>query len=164
MSRCFEVISPEQFQKDFSAGTCASCDTIMLPKRATARSAGYDIFSPVSFVLQPGESKVVPTGLKVQMPDNEHLDIRVRSSMGFKKNVRLKNQLGLVDADYYNNEGNEGHIFVAIQNEGDKTLRVVTGDAIAQGTFIQHLLVDGDWYGEGEARTGGIGSTSSKDD
>ena len=55
----------------------------------------------------------------------------VRSSMGFKYNVRLCNQVGVIDADYYNNADNEGHIWLRVQNEGDKTVEFKKGVAIA---------------------------------
>ncbi len=64
--------------------------------------------------------------------------------MGFKYNIRLCNQVGVIDADYYNNPDNEGHIFVKIQNEGDKEVTIKKGDAIAQGIFMKFLITDSD--------------------
>ena len=52
------------------------------------------------------------------------------------------NQIGVIDKDYYNNKDNEGHIFVKLQNEGDKDYIVKKGDAIIQGLFIKYLTVD----------------------
>ena len=68
----------------------------------------------------------------------------VRSSMGFKYNVRLCNQVGVIDADYYNNEDNEGHIWLRIQNEGDKAVEFKKGEAIAQGIFMKYLTTNSD--------------------
>ncbi len=56
------------------------------------------------------------------MNEDEVLFLIVRSSMGFKYNVRLCNQVGIIDKDYYNNIDNEGHIFIKIQNEGTKII------------------------------------------
>ena len=92
------------------------------------------------------------------MNGDEYLAILVRSSMGFKYNVRLCNQVGIVDSDYYNNPDNEGHIFVALKNEGDKVFKVEKGDRYAQGIFQKYLLTDDD-DADGE-RTGGFGSTN----
>ncbi len=79
------------------------------------------------------------------MNDGEVLLLFVRSSMGFKYNVRLCNQVGVIDKDYYNNVDNvdnEGHIFVKLQNEGMKDYVVHKGDKICQGIFIKYLLTE----------------------
>ena len=70
--------------------------------------------------------------------------IVVRSSMGFKYNIRLVNQVGIIDFDYYNNQNNEGHIFIKIQNEGTETVKFKAGEAIAQGIFLKYLITKSD--------------------
>ena len=93
------------------------------------------------------------------MNEDEFLALLVRSSMGFKYNIRLCNQVGIVDSDYYNNPDNEGHMFIALKNEGEKIFTINKGDKYAQGIFQKYLLTDDD-----EAtgsRTGGIGSTNN---
>ncbi len=109
--------------------------------------------------LNPGEIKKIPTGIKAAMNENEVLNVYVRSSVGFKYNVRLCNQVGIIDADYYNNENNEGHIFVALQNHGDKIFTVNKGDRLVQGVFFNYLTVDNEVLID-NSRSGGIGSTS----
>jgi dUTP pyrophosphatase len=133
-----------------------------LPQRATKKSAGYDFYALYNFTLDVGDEIKIPTGIKVYMQDDEQLDIRVRSSSGFKYNIRLKNQLGLIDADYYNNQDNEGHIWIALKNEGNRSWIVKKGDAIAQGTFHKYLIVDND-VSVNEERVGGIGSSNKQD-
>ena len=64
--------------------------------------------------------------------------------MGFKYNIRLVNQVGVIDADYYNNENNEGHIFIKIKNEGENTVHFKAGQAIAQGIFFKYLTTKSD--------------------
>ena len=155
--RKFEKISYEQFEKDI-ASDLELYNSLILPKRGTKYSAGYDIYSLEDFTLKPNETKKIATGLKADMMEDEVLYILVRSSMGFKYNVRLCNQVGVVDKDYYNNEGNEGHIFIKIKNEGEKDFVVKKGDAIAQGIFMKYLITDDD---EANAtRMGGFGSTN----
>jgi dUTP pyrophosphatase len=154
--RKFEKISVEQYEKDLKE--LCSYEDISIPTRSTKHSAGYDFKSPIEFTLNPGESKKVPTGIKASMNEDEFLAILVRSSMGFKYNIRLCNQVGIVDSDYYNNPDNEGHIFVALKNEGDKVFKVEKGDRYAQGIFQKYLLTDDD-DADGE-RTGGFGSTN----
>ena len=153
--RKFEKISEEQYKKDLE-GKCEYSD-ISLPQRSTKNSAGYDFKSPIEFELKPGESIKVPTGIKVAMENDEYLMIFVRSSMGFKYNIRLCNQVGIVDSDYYNNPDNEGHMYVKIQNEGTEVLKINKGDRFAQGIFNKYYLVDDDIATED--RTGGFGST-----
>ena len=153
--RKFEKISEEQYNKDLKE--VCSYEDIAIPTRSTKHSAGYDFKSPMDFVLNPGESKKVPTGIKASMNEDEFLAIFVRSSMGFKYNIRLCNQVGIVDSDYYNNPDNEGHIFIKIQNEGTEELTINKGDRFAQGIFMNFLITDDDMsFGD---RTGGFGST-----
>ena len=79
-----------------------------------------------------------------------------RSGLGFKYKVRLNNTVGVVDADYYFSD-NEGHIFIKITNEGDKPVIVKTGDAFAQGIFMEYGITEDDRVEE--SRNGGFGST-----
>lgn len=139
--RCFEKISFEQFSKDISDDR-ELYETYNLPRRDTKFAAGYDIYSLEDFILKPTEIIKIPTGVKANMNDDEVLLLVDRSSQGFKYNVRMCNQVGVIDKDYYNNKDNEGHIFVKLQNEGDKDYIVKKGDAIIQGLFIKYLTVD----------------------
>ena len=95
-------------------------DDLPLPKRGTKSSAGYDFYAPYDFTLEPGKTIIVPTGIKVDMNKDEIFAMYVRSSTGFKFNVRLCNQVGIIDADFYNNPSNEGHIMIAFHNHGEK--------------------------------------------
>jgi len=155
--RYFEKISFEQFKIDV-------CDDInlyneyKLPKRATKNSAGYDFYSLFDFTLKPNEIKKIPLGIKMNMNSDEMLMLVVRSSQGFKYNVRLVNQIGIFESDYYNNPSNEGHAWVKLQNHGDKDYVVKKGDAICQGIFTKFLTVDNEEEILNE-RNGGLGST-----
>ena len=153
--RKFEIISKNEFEKDLKR--MCNYEDITLPTRSTKHSAGYDFKSPIDFELQPNESIKIPTGIKVCMNEDEYLSILVRSSMGFKYNIRLCNQVGIVDSDYYNNPDNEGHIFIKIKNEGDQVLTIKKGDRFAQGIFSKYLLTDDD--SADKDRIGGFGST-----
>lgn len=139
--RRFEKISYEQFKKDVLDDK-ELYDGYNLPKRSTKFSAGYDFESIVDFVIKPGQNRIIPTGIKVEMNDSEALLLAVRSSQGFKYNVRLCNQVGIIDKDYYNNEKNEGHIFIKLYNEGTEDYIVKRKDKIIQGLFINYLIVD----------------------
>lgn len=152
--RKFEKISFRQFAKDVADG---NYDDILLPVRKTKCSAGYDFISFLDIVIKPGEIVKVPTGVKVELNEDEYLSIYVRSSMGFKYNIRMCNQVGIVDADYYNNSSNEGHLWVCLQNEGDKEYVISKGTAFAQGIISKYLICDDD--DAVGIRSGGFGST-----
>jgi len=139
--RRFEKISWDQFKKDIGNDKKLYKE-YQLPKRKTEKAAAYDFLALRDFVLKPGEVKKIPTGIKVQMQEDEVLLLIVRSGMGFKWNVRMCNQVGVIDADYYSNDDNEGHIWIKLQNEGNEDYIVKKGDGIIQGMFINYLKVD----------------------
>ena len=139
--RKFEKISFEQFKKDIFDDR-ELYNSYSLPRRDTASAAGYDFYSLYDYTLKPGEIMKIPTGIKATMEGDEVLFLLVRSSMGFKWNVRMCNQVGVIDSDYYNNSSNEGHLWIRIQNEGDKDYIVKKGEAMCQGVFFKYLTVD----------------------
>lgn len=141
--RDFEKISFKQFCKDIKEDE-KLYNEYKLPIRDSIASAGYDIFLLEDIELKPNETIKIPTGIKAYFENDEVLVLVVRSSMGFKFNVRLVNQVGIIDADYYNNKDNEGHIFVKIQNEGKETVKFRDGEAIAQGIFLKYLTTKSD--------------------
>ena len=93
------------------------------------------------------------------MNDKEVLMIYIRSSLGFKFNIRMCNGTGIIDKDYYNNKDNEGHIFVKLQNEGNTPKKFKKGENIVQGIFLNYLTVDNEMEITKE-RVGGVGSTN----
>lgn len=162
----FEKISFEQFKKDCQANLTEqpseerlrkAYDDIKLPKQATAGSAGHDFMSLCQFTLAPGQSLIIPTGIKVFMEPGWFLAIYPRSSLGFKYKAKLDNTVGIIDLDYYNNPKNEGHVMVKISNCGDQVFTVNPGDRFVQGIFQPYGVVYGS-KAEG-TRTGGFGST-----
>ncbi len=158
MDRYFEKISYDQFAKDI-VDDRELYDNYLLPSRGSKFSAGYDFFAICDMILKPGEIKKIPTGYKAHFLGDEMLLIIVRSSMGFQYNVRMCNQVGVIDGDYYNNSSNEGHMWVALQNEGDKDYIIHRGDAYVQGIFTKFLTC-GD--SPSDIRIGGIGSTNKE--
>ncbi len=155
----FEKVSYEQFVNDCENSTQQMYDEIILPRRATKGSAGYDFFAPFDFSLKPGETIKVPTGIRAKIDEAWVLNIYPRSGLGFKYRLQLDNTVGIIDSDYYNSS-NEGHIMIKITNNSleGKTVDVKGGTAFAQGIFLEYgITVDDETEG---IRDGGFGSTT----
>lgn len=154
---------------------------INTPKRGTAFSAGYD-FEAAETVTIPSifkqfekfkynelfrseteedrkapQGTLVQTGIKAQMPEGQFLDLYSRSSNFNKLGLVLANSVGVIDKDYYNNPGNEGHIMFNFINYGFVDVVIQKGDRIGQGVFVDFYKTDDD-EAEGE-RADGFGST-----
>lgn len=143
--------------RGFEVVTSFSDKGINIPVRKTACSAGYDIEAAESVEILPGAMVKIATGIKAYMQNDEYLGIHIRSSLGINRQLMLANCQGIIDADYYNNPDNEGHIIIALRNMGDETVMIQKGDRIAQGIFYRYLVSDGD-TAKG-TREGGFGST-----
>lgn len=149
----FKEFSKEDIKKIY--------DEIMIPKRATKGSAGYDFYAPFSFFLKPGQSIKVPTGIRVKMEDNWVLQLYPRSGLGFKYRLQLNNTVGIIDSDYFYSD-NEGHIFAKLTNDSNegKELSIEKGTGFMQGIFIEYgITIDDEVQ---ESRNGGFGSTTNK--
>ena len=133
-------------------------ENINIPKRATNGSAGYDIEAAEDMVINPGETVMVPTGLKVSIETDEVLFIFNRSSMGAKRQLMLPNGVGVIDSDYYDNPTNEGAISVLLYNFGRYPQEIKKGERIAQGIFMKYLTTADDQKSD-KIRSGGFGSS-----
>ncbi len=163
----FEKVSFEQFKKDFDdeKPDCGGenvreiYDDIILPRRATKGSAGYDLFAPYDIVLGPCETTKVITGIRVRIDEGWVFMIYPRSGLGFKYRMQLNNTVGIIDSDYYGSD-NEGHIQVKITNDSKegKTLKIPAGTGFAQGVFTEFGITDDDDVSD--MRNGGFGSTT----
>lgn len=148
---------------------------INVPKRQTVRAAGYDFEAVEDMIIPsvwkkmaervftdqqgPLKATLIPTGVKAYMLDDEYLQLSIRSGMSLKTGLMLANGVGIVDADYYNNSDNEGHIMFPVHNFGFKDKLIKKGERIGQGVFLNFLKVDGD-KAAGQ-RNGGFGSTGT---
>ena len=158
----FEKISLEQWHKDYGDDSEGNSDKILeeiikIPTRATQKSAGYDIVTPIDIDLKPGEMVKFPTGLRCKIENGWFLGIFPKSGLGFKYSLRLSNSTGIIDEDYYHQD-NEGHIWAKMQNDGEKEFHIEKGKAVCQGIFLPYgLTYDDDADG---IRNGGLGSTN----
>ena len=128
---------------------------IKLPTRGTSKAAAYDFYSNDTYTIEPNKIAKIWTDVKSYMGENEVLLLDVRSSMGGK--FMLANTIGVIDADYYSNDGNDGNIGIFLKNISDETLIVNEGDRIAQGMFFTYLVADNG--NTDDVRTGGFGSS-----
>ena len=135
---------------------------INLPIRKTKYSAGYDVEAAENTIIpafKPGmKPTLVKTGVKAYMQENEYLMLANRSSNPSKKGLVLANSVGIIDADYYENQDNDGHIMFAFYNKKNEDIEIKKGDCIGQAIFLPFLIVDND-VAEG-MRIGGFGSTN----
>jgi dUTP pyrophosphatase len=164
-------------KRGFERLSCIKHDFPM-PKRGSLFSAGYDIcvIHPKVFemmkegmtigsawdLLKDREKFVckasgvkLPTGIKAYMMPDEYLQIHIRSSVGIKQGICLKNTTGIIDSDYYNNPDNEGHILIALNVPIFEFKEPM--ERICQGIFTKYLVTDNDSVCD--KRKGGIGST-----
>nr|MBO4517306.1 deoxyuridine 5'-triphosphate nucleotidohydrolase [Clostridia bacterium] len=151
----FYKVSKTEYLK---SGTEETYNGIILPKRATKGSAGYDFFAPETFSLLPKETVKIATGVRAEIKDGWVLMLFPRSGLGFKYRLTLDNTVGVIDSDYFNAD-NEGHIFIKMTNCGDKPLTVEKGKAFAQGVFLPFGITVDDV--SDKERTGGMGSTDA---
>ena len=168
----FEKVSREQYAKDFTfmreMGVSGMEEDIIndcyskltLPVRKTKLSAGYDFSFPFSLVIPPHTEMLIFTGIKCMLKEGYVLKLYPRSSLGFKYRMQLNNTVGIIDADYYNNESNEGNIGVKVFNPSDRPIILEKGQAICQGIIECYFLAEEEEVTR--ERTGGIGSTDKE--
>ena len=132
-----------------------------LPAYKTAYSAGMDIHAAVAddMIVEPGKWTLVPTGIKIALPEGTEGQIRPRSGLAVENGVTLLNTPGTIDADY------RGEVKIILINLGEKPFRIQRGDRIAQ--LVIHTVLRGvlnltetlDETGRGQ---GGFGHTGRK--
>ncbi|CVH78788.1 Deoxyuridine 5'-triphosphate nucleotidohydrolase [Clostridiales bacterium CHKCI006] len=154
----FEKVSLEQFLSTCPEGKEAY-EKLKLPQRATSGSAGYDFYMPYDLTLAPGQTALIPTGIRARMQDGWVLCLFPRSGLGFKFRMQLNNTVGIIDADYYHSD-NEGHIQAKITNDSreNKVLELKQGQGFMQGIFLPFGITEDDEVNT--IRNGGFGSTT----
>lgn len=148
--RKFEVVREDAVKYENS--------NVKMPVRATKHSVGYDFYSPIDYVLQPGETKLIFTNIKARFNEDEGLILAVTSGMG-KRGVILANGIGIIECDYCDNESNDGNLGFLLHNIGENPYEIKVGDKIGQGFFIKYYTVD-DEEEITNVRKGGFGSTN----
>jgi dUTP pyrophosphatase len=136
---------------------------VPLPAYATAGAAGADIRAnlmpadrALGIVLRPMQRKVVPTGLRVELPDGFEMQIRPRSGLALTHGITLPNTPATIDADY------RGPLGIALVNLSDTPFTVAHGDRIAQvivAPVLQAVFTETDRLSDTARGAGGFGST-----
>lgn len=154
------------------SGEVVKLELVSLPKRSTILSAGYDLFTPVDFSVNPGEQVFVPLGItwnpepwRLDFPTNHgpsglegplvqlgglFAKIFDRSGLALKK--RFSTLAGVIDQDYLNPWG------LVCKNEGELLISFVKGDKVAQFVLLPFLVAE-DLENDQNIRSGGFGST-----
>jgi dUTP pyrophosphatase len=107
-----------------------------IPEYAHLGDAGLDLFSIDSTEILPGESKLIHTGISVELPQNTEAQVRPRSGLALKNQITVLNTPGTID------EGYRGEIGVILINHGKETFKVKNGMKIAQMVIKPVLSVE----------------------
>ncbi len=127
-----------------------------LPRYETAGSAGMDLRADAPFARAPGERRLVPTGLAVEIPPGHEGSVRPRSGLAIRHGVGMVNAPGTVDSDY------RGELQVILVNHGQAPVAFERGDRIAQlviAPVVQVEVTVVETLGETGRGAGGFGST-----
>lgn len=132
-----------------------------LPAYATEGSSGADLRAYIEepITLMPGERRLVPTGIFVEIPQGVEAQIRARSGLAIKHGIGLVNGVGTVDSDY------RGEWNIPLINWGQEPYTVHSGDRIAQVIFSRYEKADFvsvSQISETERGAGGFGHTGIK--
>ena len=132
-----------------------------LPQFETTQSAGMDLRANIDtpVVLQPGDRTLIPTGIKIALPEGYEAQIRPRSGLAYKHGITVLNSPGTIDADY------RGDVGVLLINHGREVFTVEDGMRVAQMVVAQYSQFE--WESvedldETARGTGGFGSTGKQ--
>jgi dUTP pyrophosphatase len=134
------------------------CQDLSLPVYATAQSAGMDVTAAITqdIELQPGATKLFPTGFAVALPEGFEIQVRPRSGLAIKHGITVINAPGTIDADY------RGEVKIGLINLGKNPFTIQRGDRIAQlilAPVCQALLQKVQELGTTKRGAGGFGHT-----
>ena len=133
---------------------------LALPDYETAGSAGMDLLAALDdgedMVIEPGARALVPTGLKMAIPQGYEVQVRPRSGLAYKKGLTVLNSPGTIDSDY------RGEVKVILINHGQEAVALSRGERIAQMVVAQ--VIQADWLecdelSDTKRGAGGFGST-----
>lgn len=141
--------------------TLPHAEGLALPSYETEHAAGMDLCAAVQedLFLEPGERKLIPTGLSIALPEGYEAQVRPRSGLALKNGITVLNSPGTIDADY------RGEVQVILANMGSERFTVSRGMRIAQMVVAAYARVKWekrDALPETARGAGGFGSTGIK--
>ncbi len=133
-------------------------DTAKIPERGSDYAAGYDLFADIdeACTIEPGETKMIGTGIAIAVPEGYFGGIFARSGLSCKEGLRPANCVGVVDADY------RGEVKVALHNDSNLRRTVEPAQKIAQLVVVPFLSLEFDEVvalSDTDRGEGGFGST-----
>lgn len=135
-------------------------DNAVIPTYGSASAAGADLYScEGEITIAPCETRLVHTGLSMQIPEGYVGLIYARSGIATKRGVAPANKVGVIDSDY------RGEVMVALHNHSKVDAVIAEGERIAQIVITPYLAVDfieSDELDDTERGQGGFGSTGTK--
>lgn len=132
-------------------------DSVTLPRYESDGAAAFDLAASEDTEIPPGEVRLVPTGLVVEVPAGMFLAILARSSTPLKRGLMVANGVGVVDSDYC---GADDEVKIAVLNFRSAVAHVKAGDRLAQGIVLPAARVAWEETGDaGRPSRGGFGST-----
>ncbi|MGN0635996.1 MAG: dUTP diphosphatase [Acutalibacteraceae bacterium] len=138
------------------------CENAVLPKYGTEFAAGADLYACTeaeAVTLAPGETKLIHTGIALEIPAGYAGFVFARSGLASKRGLAPANKVGVIDSDY------RGELMVALHNHSGDPQSVENGERIAQLVILPYLTVDfleSDTLDDTDRGTGGFGSTGTK--
>ena len=130
---------------------------VTLPKYESAAAAGFDLAAADDVMIAPGEVRLVPTGLVIEVPEGMFLGIFARSSTPLKRGLMVANGVGVIDADYC---GPADEVKVQVLNFTPSPVTIKAGERIAQGLLLPITRVEWNEVDTIDRETrGGFGST-----
>ncbi|MEI8134722.1 MAG: dUTP diphosphatase [bacterium] len=145
-------------QKLFVRRLDESTNDIELPSYATEHASGMDLRTSENIALEPGEYKLIPTGIAIEIPIGFEGQIRPRSGLALKHGIACLNSPGTIDADY------RGEVKVLLINHGKARVDFQRGDRIAQLIISKYEQVEVEVVNElteTTRSTGGFGHTGT---
>lgn len=136
-------------------------ENAVIPTYGSEFAAGADLYASLdeAVVIEPGETKFIPTGFAFEIPEGYAGFVHARSGLASKRGLAPANKVGVIDSDY------RGEVMVALHNHGKAAQTVEAGERIAQmviAPYITASFILSDELDETVRGEGGFGSTGRK--
>lgn len=136
-------------------------DDAVLPKYGSPYAAGADLYACLDgdVIIAPGETKMIHTGIAIELPENTVALVYARSGLASKRGLAPANKVGVVDCDY------RGELMVALHNHSSESQTVEKGERVAQMVITPYFtaeFAEAQELSETVRGSGGFGSTGTK--